>query len=111
MVKYILTNRSHLLLLHKHHTKKGKNTRGAPRTSKYFYILLYTYTAVANLPSEAHHPWSEARLVGDVIERLLLDGSVLVDSLRPPRFLYTAVHISSKHQPAVSVCCRRTFGV
>lgn len=102
MVKYILTNRSHLILIYKHHTKKGKNTRGAPRIS----INLYIYTAVANLPSEAHHPWSEARLVGDVVERLLLDGSVLVDSLWPPRFLYTAIHISSKPQPAFSVRCR-----
>lgn len=45
---------------------------------------------IRGIPSEAHHPWSEAGLVGDIVEGLLLDGSVLVDSLRPPRFLFVA---------------------
>lgn len=34
------------------------------------------------VPSQTHHPWSKARLVGDFIERLLLDRAILVDALR-----------------------------
>lgn len=38
-------------------------------------------------PSEAHHPWSKACLVGNLFERLLGDSAVLVDTLGPAGFL------------------------
>lgn len=48
------------------------------------YIRIHESNGAARAsPSEAHHPWSEACLIGDFVERLLLDRPVFVDSLRP----------------------------
>lgn len=75
-----------------------------PHAHTHSYTPTQTYTQ-RHKPPEAHHPWSEPRFVRDLLEALLGDRSVLVDSLRSPSFLllrYRTVVITTIHVLLIS---------